>query len=117
MEQNERREFGRVDYPSEGIAVVCGTQNVIHVGVQNIGPSGVGLILPAGTPELIGKDLILITDTVIMYADVLRQEPLEDGAWKAGLSAKRFTPGVLQYLFDSIELKAKHEENEKNELG
>ena len=113
MEQKERRAIGRIDYSARGIAVVCNTQKVIHVGIQNIGPSGVGLTLPAGTPDLVGKDLILITDTVIMYADVIRQEALESGAWAAGLAAKKFTPGVLQYLFDSIELKAKSDETEE----
>lgn len=118
MERNERRALGRVAYPSQGIAVVCDTQLVIRVGVLDIGPGGVGLTLPAEIPELIGKDLILITDTMIMYMDVIRQEKLENGSWRAGLAAKKFSQEVLQYLFDSIELKSKFEErrNEEQEI-
>lgn len=111
MGQNERRAVGRVAYQSEGVAVVCDTQTVIHVKVYDIGPGGVGLTLPAGSPELVGKDMILVTGTMIMYADVVRQEPLEGGGWWAGLAARRFSPDVLQYLFESIELKSKYEED------
>ena len=109
MAQNERRALGRVAYPSQGIAVVCDTQMVIRVGVLDVGPSGVGLTLPSEVPDLIGRDLILITDTMIMYMDVIRQERLENGTWRAGLAAKKFSNEVLQYLFDSIELKSKYE--------
>lgn len=110
MEQNERRTSGRIEYPSHGIAVVCDTQTVIHMSVLDIGPGGAGLILPPDTPYLTGKDLILITDTMIIYADVIRQERSEDGSWKAGLAARRFSSEVLQYLLGSIEMRSKHEE-------
>lgn len=110
MEQNERRTSGRVEYPSRGIAVACDTQTVIHMSVLDIGPGGAGIILPPDTPFLTGKDLILITDTMIIYADVIRQERSEDGSWKVGLAARRFSSEVLQYLLDSIEMRSKHEE-------
>ena len=115
MERIERRILGRVPYESRGVVVVCDTQQVIDVGVRDIGPIGVGIIVPAEAPRLVGKDLILITDTVIMYADMIRQDPREDGDWDAGLSARKFSPDVLQYLFDSIELKSKYEEVKSNE--
>lgn len=110
MERNERRISGRVAHPSKGIAVLCDTQTVIHVNVLDIGPGGASLILPPDTPELTGRDLILIASTMIIYADVVRQERLGDGSWRAGLAARRFSSEVMQYLLDSIELKAKHEE-------
>ena len=116
MERNERRGLGRVAYPSKGIAVVCDTQQVIHVGVLDIGPSGVGLTLPADTPRLVGKDLILITDSLIMYVDVVRQEQMADTTWRAGLASKKFSRDVLQYLFDSLELKSKYEEEHNEEF-
>lgn len=105
----ERREIGRVMYSSKGLIVVCDTQQVIHVGVTDIGPGGVGLTLPQDTPDLTGESLILIADTMIMYADVVRQTRQEDGEWQAGLAAKKFSPEVLQYLFESIELKSQLE--------
>jgi len=39
---------------------------------------------------------------MIMYADVTRQEEQEDGDFKVAISAKKFTPEVLQYLFEHI---------------
>ena len=39
---------------------------------------------------------------MIMYADVTRQEALEDGSFKVAISAKKFMPEVLQYLFEHI---------------
>lgn len=111
MERKERRRLGRVAYSSAGIAVVCDTEAVIRVGVLDVGPSGASLILSAETADLTGKDLILIADTMIMYAGVVRQERLENGAWRAGLASRKFSRDVLQYLFDSIELKSKYEES------
>lgn len=111
MEQTERRLFGRVSYLSEGIAVICDTQKVMRVGIVDIGPGGVGITMPPDAPKMIGEDMILITDTMIMYMDVIRQELLGDGTWRAGLAARKFSPEVLQYLADSIELKSKYEES------
>lgn len=110
MEQNEQRKSGRVEHKSQGIAVSCDTQTVFHVNILDIGPGGAGLILPPDTPKLTGRDLILITETMIIYADVTRQERLEDGSWRAGLAARKFSREVIQYLLESIELKVKHEE-------
>lgn len=109
MERKERRGIGRVKYRAEGIAVVCDTQQVIRVEVLDIGPSGAGVRMPAETPELVGKDLILLTDTMILYVDLIRQEREGDGSWRAGMSSRKFSQEVLQYLFDSIETKAKYE--------
>lgn len=114
MEQTERRALGRVPYLSDGVVVVCDTQAVFHVGVLDVGPSGVSLTLPEDAPDLTGRDLILVMDTMIMYVDVIRQERRQDGAWRAGVAARKFSREVLQYLFDSIELKTKFEENEEN---
>lgn len=111
MERTERRKIGRVAYQAQGVVVVCDTQKVIYADLVDIGPDGVGLTLPADTPDLTGMDVILIADTVIMYADVARQARTENGSWQAGLSARKFSPEVLRYLFESIELKSKYEED------
>lgn len=60
------------------------------------------ITMPAGSPDLKGKDIIIVADTMIMYADVTRQEEQEDGGFKVAISAKKFTPEVLQYLFEHI---------------
>ena len=110
MEQLERRSIGRVSFPSKGVLVVCDTQEVLHVGVRDLGPIGVGIRVEAETPNLLGKDVIMVAETLIMYADVVRQDPLPDGSWSVGLAARKFSTDVLQYLFDGIEMRAKLEE-------
>lgn len=110
MERLEKRAIGRVSFPSRGVVVVCDTQEVLHVGVRDLGPIGVGLRAEPDTPNLVGKDVIMVAETLIMYADVIRQDPLPDGSWSIGLAARKFSTDVLQYLYDSIEMKAKLEE-------
>lgn len=106
MDRLERRAIGRVAFPSKGLIVVCDTQEVIHVGVRDLGPIGIGVRADAGTPSLIGKDVVMVAETLIMYADVVRQDPLADGSYSIGLAARKFTGDVLQYLFEGIELRA-----------
>ena len=115
MERLERRAIGRVSFPSKGVLVVCDTQEVLHVSVRDLGPIGVGIRADADTQYLTGKDVIMVAETLIMYARVVRQEPLPDGSWSIGLAAKKFSTDVLQYLFDSIEMKAQFEEGSDNE--
>ena len=115
MERLERRAIGRVAFPSKGLIVVCDSQEVIHVGVRDLGPIGVGVRADHDTQNLIGKDVIMVAETLIMYADVVRQDSLPDGCWSIGLAARKFSGEVLQYLFDGIELRAKLEEGINNE--
>lgn len=115
MEHLERRAIGRVAFPSKGLLVVCDTQEVLRVAVRDLGPIGVGIRMNADAPVLKGKDVIMVAETLIMYADVVRQDPLPDGSWSVGLAARRFSNDVLQYLFDGIEMRAKLEEGLKNE--
>ena len=61
-----------------------------------------GLHVGKDTPNLVGKDIIIVACTLIMYADVTRQEKRDDDSYTIGIKAKEFTPDVLQYLFDSI---------------
>ncbi|MBP1577093.1 MAG: hypothetical protein J6C75_01285 [Oscillospiraceae bacterium] len=110
MERLERRAIGRVSFPSSGMMVVCDTQQVMQVKVRDLGPIGVGVIVDADAPNLVGKDVIMVAETLIMYADVVRQEPMPDGGWSVGLAAKKFSKDVLQYLFDGIEMRSKMEE-------
>ena len=112
MEKLEKRTVGRVLFPSKGIMVVCDTQETFHVDVRDLGPIGVGIRMPECIPDLKGKDVIMVCETLIMYADVVRQDPLPDGTWSVGLAARKFTPDVLKYLFESIELKAHFSEDE-----
>lgn len=98
----ERRKVGRVDYRIPSVIVVCDTQEKIYVEVVNMSPTGMGILMPAGIPNLLGQNIIIVTDTIIMYAEVNRLEERADGNYMAGVLAIKFTPEVLQYLFEHI---------------
>lgn len=105
----ERRRIDRVKYQAKGVVVVCDTGEKYFVETQNVSPLGIGFTMPAGSPQIEGKDIIIVADTLIMYADVTRQVEKEDGSFDVGISARKFTPEVLEYLFTHIA-----EDEEKN---
>lgn len=116
----ERRRIDRVGYQAKSVIVVCDSGESIFVETCNVSPLGIAFTMPAGSPDLKGKDIIIVADTMIMYADVTRQEEQEDGGFKVAISAKKFTPEVLQYLFEHIvenrmERKNHMRKNSKNE--
>ena len=98
----ERRNISRVDYAAKGVVVVCDTGDKYYVETKNVSPLGMGVIMPEGSPDIVGKDIIIVASTLIMYADVNRQVKNEDGTYTIGINAKQFTPEVLQYLFKHI---------------
>jgi hypothetical protein len=98
----EKRGIGRVGYPAKGVVVVCDTQEKIFVNVKDVSPLGMGIVMDADAPDINGKDIIIVAETLIMYANVNRQEKQEDGTYIVGIEAKRFTQDVLQYLFEHI---------------
>lgn len=106
-DQEEKRKIDRVEYSTNGVIVICDTQEKINVKVENVSPLGIGALMKQGSPDIRGKDIIIVTETMIMYADVVRQEEQEDGSSKVGIVARKFTEDVLQYLFDNIALKEK----------
>lgn len=101
----ERRQINRVEYTKKSVIVICDTQEKIFVQTENVSPLGMGIRMPAGSPDILGKDVIIVAETLIMYADVNRQEEQEDGSFIIGVSARKFTDDVLEYLFDRIGLQ------------
>ena len=91
----ERRGINRVDYRVKSVIVTCDTFEKFYVDAINVSPLGMGLLAPAGTPNLVGRQIIIV-------ADVLRQEKMEDGQFQLGIKARKFTPAVLKYLFEHI---------------
>lgn len=98
----ERRKLARVNYPTKSVIVVCDTGEKYYVETENVSPLGMGIKMPADSPDIVGKDIIIVAETLIMYADVNRQVKREDGSYEVGISAKKFTPEVLEYLFTRI---------------
>ena len=99
----EKREINRVDYHANSVIVVCDTQQSFQAEVENVSPLGMGVRVTADAPELLHQDIIIVAETLIMYATVNRVEKKEDGTSFVGISAKKFTPDVLQYLFERIQ--------------
>ena len=100
--KKERRNISRVGYKAKSVIVVCDTGERYLVETKDVSPLGMGITMPAGSPDLVGKDIIIVASTLIMYADVNRQVENEDGTYTMGISARQFTPEVLQYLFTHI---------------
>ena len=98
----ERRSISRVEYSAKSVIVVCDTGEKYFVETKNVSPLGMGIIMPEGSPNIVGKDIIIVASTMIMYADVNRQVENEDGTYTVGINARQFTPEVLQYLFNHI---------------
>ena len=103
MQMEERRKIHRVQYPTKSVIVVCETGEKYYVETENVSPLGMGVRVPADAPELLHQDIIIVAETLIMYATVNRVEKKEDGTSFVGISAKKFTPDVLQYLFERIQ--------------
>lgn len=98
----ERRQINRVEYIAKSVIVVCDTEETVYVEVKNVSPLGMGIVMPADGPDILGKDIIIVAETLIMYAEVNRQEKQEDGTYVIGIQAKKFTQDVLEYLFTHI---------------
>lgn len=98
----ERRKIDRVRYISTSVLVVCDTEEKFYIQVENVSPLGMGITMPAGSPDLTGRDVIIVAECMIMYAVVCRMIPREDGSFEVGIEAKKFTDDVLQYLFEHI---------------
>lgn len=105
----ERRNINRVDYKVKSVIVVCDTYEKYFVDVDNVSPLGMGITAPENTPDLVDKDIIIVADTLIMYASVTRQKKCDNGSFVIGIHAKRFTPEVLEYLFEHIGSEAEPE--------
>ena len=97
----ERRKIGRVDFSANSVIVDRNTQEKYYGKVKNISPLGVAIKVEEGTPSLVGRDVILVAETLIMYADCIREDE-EDGQKTVAFCSKKFTNDVLQYLFDRI---------------
>ena len=70
--------------------------------VKDISPLGMGICVPEGHEGLLGQQVIVVAETLIMYAEVSREEKQEDGSTFIGVHAIKFTDDVLQYLFSHI---------------
>ncbi|MCR5235617.1 MAG: hypothetical protein K6E34_00260 [Lachnospiraceae bacterium] len=99
---SEKRKIGRVEFKAPSIVVLCETGETLYVQVEDASPRGMGLWMKDDRPDILGQDIIIVADTVIMYATVARMVKRPDGTYTVGISAKKFTKEVLEYLFSHI---------------
>ncbi len=98
----ERRKINRVDYKANSIIVDRETQAKYYGQVKNISPLGIAIVVDDNVPNLVGRDVIVVAETLIMYADVVREEDNEKGNKLMAFSSRKFTGDVLQYLFEHL---------------
>lgn|GEM_PF-107520 len=99
---SDKRKIGRVEFKAPSVVVICDTGETLYVQVEDASPKGMGLWMKDDRPDIDGKDIIIVADTVIMYAKVARMVKRDDGTYTVGISAKKFTQEVLEYLFKHI---------------
>ena len=99
---SEKRKIGRVEFKAPSVVVICDTGETLYVQVEDASPKGMGLWMKDDRPDIEGKDIIIVADTVRMYATVARMVKRDDGTYTVGISAKKFTQEVLEYLFKHI---------------
>ena len=102
----ERRKINRVAYSANSVIVDRDTQEKFYGQVKNISPLGIAIEVKGDTPSLLGKDVIVVAETLIMYADVIREDEMEGGSRVVAFSSKKFTNDVLNYLFEHIGAEA-----------
>lgn len=97
----ERRKISRVSFSANSVIVDANTQEKFFGKVKNVSPMGIAIEVRNETPSLLSREVIIVAETLIMYADVVREDEGKDSRVVA-FSAKKFTPDVLEYLFEHI---------------
>ncbi|MDO4187875.1 MAG: hypothetical protein Q4D29_02695 [Lachnospiraceae bacterium] len=98
----EKREITRVDYNVPGVIVIIEEEVKIPVKVANVSPLGMGVLVKKDAPELLNKDIIIVADCMVMYANVNRVAEFDDEYNIVGIKGKSFDDGTLGYLFEHI---------------
>ncbi len=98
----ERRRISRVEYKANSVIVDRNTLEKYYGQVKNISPLGMAIEVEDNVPSLLGKDVIIVAETLIMYADTIREDKQEDGKRTFAFCSKKFTDEVLTYLFEHI---------------
>lgn len=98
----ERRGITRVEYNVPGVIVVIEEEIKIPVKVANMSPLGMGVLVDKKAPDLLGKDIIIVADCMVMYANVNRVEKHDDNYNIVGIKGKTLDDATLGYLFEHI---------------
>ena len=98
----ERRSINRVEFLANSVIVDKESLSKYFGQVKNISPLGIAITVDKRVPNMIGRDVIIVAETMIMYAEAVREDK-EIGEKKSiAFKARKFTADVLQYLFERI---------------
>ncbi len=98
----ERRTINRVEFLANSVIVDKETLVRYYGQVKNISPLGIAITVDKRIPDLVGRDVIIVAETMIMYAEGVREDHEMGNKKSVAFKAKKFTPDVLQYLFEHI---------------
>ena len=106
----ERRTINRVEFLANSIIVDRQTLEKYFGQVKNISPLGIAITVDKRIPNMVGRDVIIVAETMIMYAETVREDHEEGMKKTLAFKACKFTPDVLEYLFESIGGEGNEEE-------
>ncbi len=98
----DRRIINRVEFLANSVIVDRESLHKYFGQVKNISPLGIAITVDERIPNLVGKDVIVVADTMIMYAEGVREDNEEGLKKTIAFKARKFTPEVLEYLFETI---------------
>ncbi len=98
----ERRIINRVEFLANSVIVDKETQAKYYGQVKNISPLGIAITVDKRIPNLVGRDVIVVAETMIMYSEAVREDKEEGNKKSLAFKARKFTPDVLEYLFEHI---------------
>ena len=98
----ERRTINRVEFLANSVIVDRQTLEKYYGQVKNISPLGIAITVDQRIPDMVGRDVIIVAETMIMYAETVREDHEEGMKKTLAFKACKFTPDVLEYLFESI---------------
>lgn len=105
----ERRTINRVEFLANSVIVDRQTLEKYYGQVKNISPLGIAITVDQRIPDMVGRDVIIVAETMIMYAETVREDHEEGMKKTLAFKACKFTPDVLEYLFESIGGKGNEE--------
>ena len=98
----ERRTINRVEFLANSVIVDKQTLAKYYGQVKNISPLGIAITVDKRIPNMVGRDMIVVAETMIMYSEAVREDKEEGNKKTVAFKARKFTPDVLQYLFENI---------------
>ena len=106
----ERRSINRIEFLANSVIVDRQTLEKFYGQVKNVSPLGIAITIDKRVPNLVGRDMIVVTETMIMYSEAVREDQEFGSKQSVAFKAKKFTSDVLEYLFEQIGVDGESEE-------